>query len=104
VTAVKYVQFYLPHIILFSVFLIVLTVVLYYYRRRHSNPRFRPGAGEIMVIAIIAIVVGGYACYGLGNVFRGDLDFNLWKGTVDHGAGWSEGDSQSQPADSRYSN
>jgi amino acid transporter len=101
----RYVQFYLPHLILFGVCLTVLTVFLYWYRRRNPNPRFRPSAGEIAVIAIIGILAGAFASYGLGNIFRGDVSFKQLEGTIDHGTGWSAGDSAPQePADSRYNN
>lgn len=96
-------RFFLPHIVLFSVYLVVLTVVLYYYRRRNPDPRFRPRAGEVAVIAIAGVLLGGLACYGLGNVFRGDVDFKKWEGSVDYGKGWSEGDSDAPAEDSRYS-
>jgi hypothetical protein len=65
---------YLPHIILFGVFLAALIPVLYYYRRRHPNPRFRPGAGEMALLVVLALAVGGPACYFLGNVFRGGVN------------------------------
>ena len=99
----KYVHFYMPHLILFSVFVVVLTVVLYYYRNKHRDPRMRPRLGEIAVVAVIGLLLGGFACYGLGNFFRGDLDFKTWQGTVDYGEGWSAGDSAPPPEDSRYS-
>ena len=99
----KYVHFFMPHIVLFSVFLVVLTWMLYFYRNKNPHPRLRPRAGEIAVLAVIGLVLGGFACYGLGNVFRGDIDFKTWQGTVDYGSGWSEGDSGPQVEDSRYS-
>ncbi len=99
----KYVHFFMPHIVLFSVFVVVLTVILYYYPNRHRDLRMRPLAGELAVFAIIGLMMGGFACYGLGNVFRGDLDLKTWQGTADYGAGWSYGDSPpALQGDSRY--
>lgn len=98
------VKYYLPHIVFFSVFLSALVPVLYYYRRRNPNPRFRPGLGEMTMIAVIALCVGGAACYGLGNVFRGDQNLSQFMGSPDEGAGWSAGQSaiKEKKEDSRY--
>lgn len=95
-------KYYLPHIIFFSVYLAVLAPVLYYYRRRNPNPRFRPSIGEMTMIAVFALMLGGTACWFLGNVFRGDQ--KLDNSIPDQGAGWSNGRSgpQETEQDSRY--
>jgi hypothetical protein len=95
-------KYFLPHIIFFSVYLAALVPVLYYYRRRNPNPRFRPSMGEMTLITIVALMLGGTACWFLGNVFRGDQRFN--NSVPDQGAGWSRGTSgpQDSGGDSRY--
>ena len=81
-------KYYLPHLIFFGVFLAALIPVLYYYQRRNPHPRFRPGAGEMTMIVVFALTIGGGACYFLGNVFRGEQkQFQ----NPDYGAGWSAG-------------
>jgi hypothetical protein len=85
------VKYYLPHIILFCVFLAALLPVMYYYRRRHPHPRFRPGAGELTLLFVFAIAIGAPACYFLGNVFRGGVDTKKFTEKPDEGAGWSNG-------------
>jgi len=84
-------DYYLPHLIFFGVFLAALIPVLYYYQRRNPHPRFRPGAGEMTMIAVFALTVGAGACYMLGNVFRGDPNLKRFQENPDHGAGWSSG-------------
>ena len=85
-------KYYLPHLVFFAVFLAALIPVLYYYRKRNPNPRFRPGAGEITLICVFALVVGGGACYFLGNVFRSERDFTKdFDAKPNEGAGWSAG-------------
>jgi hypothetical protein len=99
------VKYYLPHIVFFSVFLAALVPVLYYYRRRNPNPRFRPGLGEMTLITVMALCIGGAACYGLGNVFRGDQNLRQFPEAPDEGAGWSSGTSspkEKEDEDSRY--
>ena len=85
---------YYPHLIFFGVFILALAPVLYYYQRRNPNPRFRPGVGEMTLISVAALFLGGMACFFLGNVFRGDQKSSP---KFDHGAGWSKDDS-SPPA------
>lgn len=83
-------KYYTPHIILFCVFLAALIPVLYYYRRRNPNPRFRPNTGEMMLVSVFALAIGGPACYFLGNVFRKDgIDMKKLTEKPDEGAGWS---------------
>ena len=88
------VKHFLPHIILFSVYVVALVPMLYYYRRRQPHHRFRPSLGEMTMITVFALVVGGTACWFLGNVFRGDQNINM--SVPDHGAGWSGGSSGPQ--------
>ena len=83
------IKYYLPHLIFFGVYLAALVPVLYYYHRRHPHPRFRAGIGEMTLIAVIALLIGGSASYALGNLFRGDQKFGL-DAAYDHGAGWSK--------------
>lgn len=83
-------KYYLPHLVFFGVFIFALVPVLYYYHRRNPNPRFRPGVGEMTMISVVALFVGGAACFFLGNVFRGD---QRSPEKFDHGAGWSKGTS-----------
>ena len=81
-------KYYIPHLVFFGVFLAALAPVLYYYQRRNPNPRFRPGVGEMTMIAVFALFVGGLASWFLGNFFRGD---QRSPEKFDHGAGWSSG-------------
>lgn len=85
------IKYFLPHIIFFSVFIVVLIPTLYYYRRRNPNHHFRPSLGEMTMITVFALMLGGTACWFLGNLFRGDqkLDNTI----PDQGAGWSSGTS-----------
>ena len=83
-------KYYIPHLVFFGVFIAALVPVLYYYQRRNPSPRFRPGVGEMTMIAVVALFLGGLACFFLGNIFRGD---QRSAEKFDHGAGWSEGDS-----------
>ncbi len=80
--------------ILFGAYLAVLIPFLYYYRRRNPNPRFRPSAGEMTMVAIMLLMIGGTACWFLGNMFNNEPDPN--KAVPDHGAGWSGGTSGPQ--------
>lgn len=89
---------YLPHLVFFGVFIFALAPVLYYYQRRNPNPRFRPGLGEMTMISVFTLFVGGLACFFLGNVFRGDQKSPE---KSDHGAGWSSGTSAPQEKSSR---
>ena len=89
-----------PHLIFFGVFIAALAPVLYYYQRRSPNPRFRPGFGEMTLVSVVALFLGGIACFLLGNVFRGEQKspekFN-------HGAGWSKDSSTSQDTGGSHS-
>ena len=82
-------KFYIPHFVFFGVFLAALVPVLYYYQRRNPSPRFRPGVGEMTMITVIALSLGGAACFVLGNFFRGDQ--KGFSAAPDEGAGWSGG-------------
>ena len=90
-------KYFLPHIVFFSVFLAVLIPVLFYYRRRNPNPRFRPTVGEMTLVTVIALMIGGTACWFLGNFFRGDQ--RLDNSVPDQGAGWSRGTNGPQDKD-----
>jgi hypothetical protein len=84
-------KYYLPHLVFFAVFLAALIPVLYYYRKRNPNPRFRPNAGEMTMISVLALAVGGAACYFLGDVFRSDRDFmKEFKAKPNAGSGTSQ--------------
>jgi hypothetical protein len=85
------VKYYLPHIIFFSVFCVAIAPVIYYYQRRNPNPRCRPSLGEMTMVTIMALVVGGGASFLLGNVFRGDQNLRQFLAKPDEGAGWSRG-------------
>ncbi len=80
----------------FGVFLAALVPVLYYYQRRNPSPRFRPGFGEMAMIAVVTVFVGAVACFFLGNFFRGD---GRSPEKFDHRAGWSKGTSAPQEKD-----
>ena len=97
-------KYYLPHIVFFSVFVAVLIPMLYYYRRKNPNPRFRPGAGEMTMVAVVALCMGAGACYMLGNFFRGDQNLSQYLEEPNEGAGWSQGASgpKKEPEDSRF--
>ena len=84
---------YYPHLIFFGVFVAALTPVLYYYQRRNPDPRFRPSFGEMTLVSIVLLFIGGIACFLLGNVFRGE---QRSAEKFDHGAGWSK-DSSATP-------
>ena len=85
------IKYYIPHLILFGVYLAVLIPFLYYYRRRNPHPRFRPTVGEVTMVAVILMMIGGTACWFLGNVFSNEKDSK--EAVPDHGAGWSGGTS-----------
>ena len=87
-------KYYLPHLIFFGVFLAALVPVLYYYQRRNPHPRFRPGVGEMTMISVLALAIGGGASFFLGNVFRGDPTLKQLEENPEHGAGWSTGTNQ----------
>ncbi len=96
-------KFYMPHLIFFGVFVAALIPVLYYYRRRNPNPHFRPRAGEITLISVLALTMGGGLCFMLGNFFRGDQNLKQYLHSPNEGAGWSDGASApEEPEDSRY--
>ena len=80
----------------FGVFLAALVPVLYYYQRKNPSPRFRPGFGEMTMITVVTVFVGGIACFLLGNFFRGDKKSAT---QFDHRAGWSKGTSAAQEKD-----
>ncbi len=100
------IKYYIPHIVFFSVFCVALVPMLFYYRRRQPHARFRPGAGEVTLIAVIALMIGGTASYFLGNLFRGDIDPSKFDGRPEEGAGWSRGANapREDADDSRYQN
>jgi hypothetical protein len=87
---VSTVKHYLPHIILFCVFLAALIPVLYYYQRRNPNPHFRPRAGEMLLLFVFAMALGGPLCYFMGNVFKGGVNTKDLTKKPDEGAGWSK--------------
>jgi len=80
------VKHYLPHFILLGVFLAALIPVLYYYQRRNPNPRFRPGVGEMTLLFVLAMAVGGPGIYFVGNLFRKDVNTKQFTGKPDEGA------------------
>jgi hypothetical protein len=80
------VKSYLPHIILLGVFLAALFPVMYYYSRRHPNPRFRPGAGELTLLFVLAMAVGLPGIYFVGNLFRKDVNTKQFTGKPDEGS------------------
>jgi hypothetical protein len=90
------ISYFLPHLVLLGAYIAALVPVLYYYRRRNPNPRFRPTLGEMTMITVIALMVGGTACWFLGNIFRGDQNLNKYLESPNEGAGWSHGTSGSQ--------
>jgi len=94
------IQYFIPHMILFGVFLAVLIPILYYYRRRNPNPRFRPTAGEMTLVAVILLMIGGTACWFLGNMFSNEPNPNM--AVPDHGAGWSSGTNAPQDSGGSY--
>jgi hypothetical protein len=83
------VKYFIPHIILFGAYIAVLIPLLYYYRRRNPNPRFRPSMGEMTLVAVMLLMIGGTACWFLGNMFNNEP--TPGKAVPDHGAGWSKG-------------
>ncbi len=98
------IKYFIPHIVFFSVFCAALVPVLFYYQRRNPHARFRPGVGEMTMITVFSLLIGAGLCYFLGNMFRGDQNFNQYNGAPNEGAGWSRGTSAPQePArGSRY--
>jgi hypothetical protein len=80
---------YIPHIILLGVFLAALIPTLYYYQRRNPNPRFRPGFGEMLLLFVFALAIGGPACYMVGDLFRKGVNTKDFEKPPDEGAGWS---------------
>jgi len=90
------ISYFIPHLVLLGAYIAALIPVLYYYHRRNPHPRFRPSLGEMAMITVIALMVGGTACWFLGNVFRGDQNLNQYLESPNEGAGWSRGTSGSQ--------
>ena len=86
-------KYYLPHIIFFAVFCAALLPVLFYYRRRNPNPRFRPGLGEMAMVSLIALTIGGGFSYMMGNFFAGDPTLRDLEKKPDHGVGAGSGQS-----------
>lgn len=99
------VKYYLPHLVFFGVFCLAVAPVLYYYQRRNPNPRFRPGLGEMTMISILVLGIGGAGSFVLGKFFRGDQDLRMLQDSPNEGAGWSSGSSapaREDKEDSRY--
>lgn len=86
-------KYYTPHFILLGVFLAALIPTLYYYQRRNPNPRFRPGFGEMLLLFVFAMAIGGPACYMMGNLFKKGVDTSQFTKPPNEGAGWSNNSS-----------
>lgn len=84
-------RYYLPQIIFFSVFFAASIPVLIYLRRKNPDPRFRPHAGEMALMTLIAIFLCGGMAVGLGILFKPENDGKSFNKRPDEGAGWSHG-------------
>jgi hypothetical protein len=87
-------KYYMPHIIFFSAWLAVGVSWLYFHYRKNPHPRFRPSMGEMSMLTLMMLLVGGGISFALGGLFRTEKD--LMKGIdgkPNEGAGWSSGDS-----------
>lgn len=80
-------NYYLPHFVLFGVFCAAMVPVLYYYQRRNTNPRCRPGLGEMTMVAVFALALGGAGAFAIGNIFRGEDAFKKWGDRPHEGSG-----------------
>ena len=47
--------------------------------------------GEMTMIVVIALTIGGTACFVLGSFFGGKQDMKKYTQAPDEGAGWSAG-------------
>jgi hypothetical protein len=74
-TFLFYLKAYKAQAVFFTIFLLATIPMLYYYRRRNPNPRFRPSAGEMLMVTIFALFLNGAVAFGLGSLFSEDQDF-----------------------------
>lgn len=95
-------KFYYPHITFFVVFLVAMIPVLYYYQRKNPNPRCRPNFGEMTMVAIVMMVIGGAMSFGIGSLFKPENDGSGLSRKPDlNDMPSSGGDSEDSPRKSR---
>ena len=84
-------------IIFFVVGVIAVTPVLYYHYRKNPNPRFRPPAGEMVMLSLFALLFVGGGSYFMGTLLTSDpkFDENALKRPGARRAQPQESDSQS---------
>lgn len=88
-------------VVFLSVLLVCLcasAVVVWYFARHNPNPRFRPRAGEIVLVSMIALgLSGGISIFlsgvlGTGAMFQEDLDLRSLKVDVERSRGGATDD------------
>jgi len=71
---IRFFKLYTSQAIFFLVFAAAAVPILVYYRRKNPNPRFRPSAGEMSLVSLLAMGVCGVFAVGLGSLFNKDQD------------------------------
>ena len=64
-----------PQFVFFIIFMAACVPMLIYYRRKNPNPRFRPSAGEMTMVSLLATCVCLGISFGLGSLFNEHQDF-----------------------------
>ena len=67
---------YIPEhfFLLFTISALVSFGVICFYAKRHSNPHFRPGKREVLMVSLFLLMISGGVCWMAGKLLDSNLD------------------------------
>ena len=60
--------------LLFTISALVSLGVIFFYAKRHSNPHFRPGKREVLMVSFFLLMLSGGGCWMVGKLLDSNLD------------------------------
>ena len=60
--------------LLFTISGLVSLGVIFFYAKRHSNPYFRPGKREVLMVSLFLLMLSGGGCWMVGKLLDSNLD------------------------------
>ena len=60
--------------LLFTISGLVSLGVIFFYAKRHSNPHFRPGKREVLMVSLFLLMLSGGGCWMAGKLLDSNLD------------------------------